>query len=108
MSDQKERSFESLKGKHIHFGNDDIMCPICGESNEVNEKTGLLNIRAYKVNDKYGWWSECLSCSGKKPSVNNPNGGIDTYTGWFNSDHPGYIEVITESGKRKVGNVESR
>lgn len=37
-------------------------CPICG-SPEVNEATGLLNVRAFKVVCERGLhWSECLVC----------------------------------------------
>ena len=37
----------------------EVVCPVCGAP-EVNEETGLLNIRGYKVADKHGWWSQCL------------------------------------------------
>lgn len=35
-----------------------LTCPIC-KAPEVNEKDEL-NIRAFKVADKHGWWSQCL------------------------------------------------
>jgi hypothetical protein len=38
-------------------------CPVC-QSPEVNPKTGLLNVRGFKVDlaDGWGWQSECLRC----------------------------------------------
>ena len=38
-----------------------VSCIVCGAP-EVNEATGLLNIRGYKVYDDHGAWSECLLC----------------------------------------------
>ena len=40
----------------------ELHCPLCDRP-ELNEKTGMLNIRALKVMDKDGqWWSHCLPC----------------------------------------------
>jgi hypothetical protein len=37
-------------------------CPKC-KLPELDEKTGLLNFRGYKVMDDNGyWWSHCLKC----------------------------------------------
>lgn len=41
---------------------EDLVCPRCG-AQEVNEFTGNLNIRAFKVCDDEGvWHSQCLIC----------------------------------------------
>lgn len=48
----------------------DVQCPAC-LSTEVDEKTGNLNIRAFKVCDDHGyWWSECLVC--KEQGADDP------------------------------------
>lgn len=40
---------------------DEFQCPRC-EAVEVNSQTNLLQIRAFKVSDKNGCWSQCLIC----------------------------------------------
>lgn len=37
-------------------------CIICGAP-EVNPATGLLNVRALKINMDGAWWSHSLCCS---------------------------------------------
>jgi uncharacterized C2H2 Zn-finger protein len=60
-----ERLFETYQ--------DELACPRCG-SVELNETTGLLNIRAFKVVTKDGvHLSQCLVCK--------ENG--DENQGWF-------------------------
>lgn len=55
-------------------------CPICGAT-ELNEETGMLNIRAFKQRDENGvWWSECLRCKDQKDI-------IPEFTGWFCETH---------------------
>lgn len=41
------------------YTNQNAFCPLCGAT-EVNEATDKLNVRGFKVGDKYGWWSHCL------------------------------------------------
>lgn len=49
----------------MHIEINDCSCPVCG-SPELNEETGLLNVRGFKVHDEtHGWWSECLVCKAK-------------------------------------------
>ena len=41
----------------------DVKCPQCG-AQEMHPDGKHVLIRAYKVSDARGWWSECLVCSG--------------------------------------------
>jgi hypothetical protein len=68
-------------------------CPVCGAS-EVNEETGLLNVRGLKVEHSGLWWSECLRCKEKHGD------------GWwaYEDDHvvlsvPLAMSVIAEGGE---------
>lgn len=68
-----------------------LCCPVCGAPEVKDENT--VNIRAFKVNDKYGWWSECL-CDHGIMDIN----GKDVKVGriWFklaDELHPCLIEV---------------
>jgi hypothetical protein len=41
----------------------ELQCPRC-KLPEVNPLTGKLFLRAFKVSDNHGDWSQCLVCSG--------------------------------------------
>lgn len=61
----------------------DITCPLCGRD-ELNS-AGLLNIRGYKVHDKWGWWSHCLHTDHE---IASPNGSVVELSDiWFNRDN---------------------
>ena len=49
---------------------DDLVCPRCGAP-EVNEATGKLNIRGFKVTDELGrCWSICMTGKhGKRDTI---------------------------------------
>lgn len=59
------------QAKRIEIESYELMCPLC-LSPEVDTKTGLLNIRGFKVQTEDGVWrSQCLVC------IDKPN------KGWF-------------------------
>jgi hypothetical protein len=62
---------------------DDPICPICGEAEKV---------RAFKVGDKHGWWSQCMNHHDKGIA----EVGEVTPTGWFVDD---LIEAKDITGK---------
>ena len=41
----------------------ELRCPKCGNP-EIHPAMNKLLIRANKVHDSAGWWSECLVCAG--------------------------------------------
>ena len=60
-----------------------VQCPNCG-SGEMHPTKDQLLVRALKVHDKAGWWSQCLVCAGYYDSKLNhtPDCG-DPAIGWF-------------------------
>ncbi len=61
------------------------MCPTCG-AGEMHPTKELLLVRAYKVTDQEGDWSQCLVCAGAYDEDLNPIEGLtrkDLTKGWF-------------------------
>jgi len=62
----------------------EVKCPMCG-AEEIHPNGKHVLIRAFKVEDKGHWYSECLVCAGFYDKNLNPRkGGRDpTKNGWF-------------------------
>lgn len=68
----------------------ELQCPTCGAT-EMHPTKNQLLIRAFKVNDGQGWWSQCLVCAGyydenlnvKPIGSNGRDPDYDHNLGWF-------------------------
>lgn len=73
----------------------DVVCPVCG-AQEVNEETGLLNIRGYKVGDRHGWWSHCLLDHGLRELDGRE---VEVKDLWFVHSQIAHKDLIEVNGK---------
>jgi len=63
----------------------EIICPVCGVTEEHPTEEGVIQIRGNKIHDEGVWWSQCLVCSG---GYDKPNGifteaNHNDNKGWF-------------------------
>ena len=74
-----------------------MYCPICG-CPEINLETGLLNIRAFKVETEKASWSHCLLDHSKSnPDYTESDGSI-----WFGVGDGGEVYLTDGVGLVQV------
>jgi hypothetical protein len=62
-----------------------ITCPNCGATEKHPTDKNSVLIRAFKLTDKWGSWSQCLVCSGGyNASLVWHRDKHDPEKGWFN------------------------